>query len=152
MWDKSKGGGSKEASNVEIFLTSVGKFTEEFMEPVVPVELCLSIKERYVGDKEYTSHEERYVNHSLTYNIEYKSHVERFAYDVEYEYEQKTEESGVKFSWEETVAHLTIKKVESVDIKNVFLEVDESSLQEFSVQELVDEESTLGSVPPSLCT
>ena len=55
--------------------------------------------------------------------------MERCAYDVEYESERKTEESGVKFSWEKTVAHLAIEKVESVDIKNVFLEVDESSLQ-----------------------
>ena len=34
----------------------------------------------------------------------------------------------------------------------MFLEVDESSLQEFSVQELVGKESTLGSVPPHLCS
>ena len=101
---------------------------------------------------EYESHEERCANHSLPYSIEYESHEERCAYDVEYESEQKTEESSVKFSWEETVAHLAIEKVESVDIKNMFLEVDESSLQEFSIQELVDEESTLGSVPPSLCS
>ena len=117
----------------------------------MPVELCLANKERYVGDMTYESHGERCANHSLPCDIEYKSHVERCAYDVEYESERKAEEErGVKFSWEETITHLA-KKVESVDIKNVDLEVDESSLQEFSVQELVDEESMLGAVPLSLC-
>ena len=116
---------------MEIFLTSVDDFTEEFVEPIVPVELYLANEKRYVGDIEYESHKERYTNHSVLYNIEYKSHVERCAYDVEYESERKVEESGVKFSWEETVAHLAsaIEKVESIDIKNVYLEVDELSLQ-----------------------
>ena len=71
---------------------------------------------------EYESQKERCANHDLPYNIEYESHVERCAYDVEYESERKTEENWVKFSWEETVAHLAIKKVESVEIKNVSLE------------------------------
>ena len=45
---KPKGVGNKEASNVEIFLTSVEDFIEVFVEPFEPVELCLVNNERYV--------------------------------------------------------------------------------------------------------
>ena len=43
----------KKASNVENFLTSVGSVTEEFIEPVEPIKLCLSNTERYASDLEY---------------------------------------------------------------------------------------------------
>ena len=62
---KPKGGRNKEASNVEIFLTSVENITEEFVKPVEPVKLCLANEERYVGDMEYESHKERCANHDL---------------------------------------------------------------------------------------
>ena len=63
---------------------------------------------------EYKSHEERCANYDLSYNIEYESHKERCADDVEYEAERKAdEESGVKLSLKEIIAHLvsTIGKV-----------------------------------------
>ena len=114
-----KGGGNKEANNVEIFLTNVGSVTEEFIEPVEPVKLCLANKERYAKDMEYESHKERCAKHDLSYNLEYECHEERCANNGEYESKRKADkESGVKFSLEETIAHLvsTIGKVESVDI------------------------------------
>ena len=90
------------------FLTSVEDFTEELVEPVEPVKHYLANKERYVGDMEYKSHEERCANYDLPYDNEYESHVERCAYDVEYKSERKAEEeSGVMFSLEETIAYLT---------------------------------------------
>ena len=110
---------------MEIFLTSVDDYvTEDFVEPSVSVELCLATEERYVGDMEYESHEERCANHGLPYNIEYESHEERCANDVEYESKQKAEkESGVKLSLEETISHLAsiIEKGESVDIASMYV-------------------------------
>jgi hypothetical protein len=51
---------------VEIFLTSVDDYcAEEFIEPSVSVELCLTNEESYVGDMQHESHEERSVNHGL---------------------------------------------------------------------------------------
>ena len=94
---------------MEIFLTSVDDYyAEEFVEPSVSVDLCLATEERYVGDMEHESHEERCANHSLPYSIEYESHEERCAKQIEYESKQKPEqEGGVKLSYLQKLAHIS---------------------------------------------
>ena len=140
---------------LRFFLTSVERFTEECIEPVEPIELYLTNMERYADNMEYKSHQERCTNHDVAYNTEYDSHKEMCTNDVEYKSKQKADQEGrVKLSYLEALAHLsTIGKKKSVDVTNIYIGVDEliadlhlGKIQELSVQELGDQESTIGSV------
>ena len=151
----------KEASNVEIFLTNVESVTKEFIEPVQPIEVCLANMDRYADNTEYTPHEERCAHHDVSYDTGYKSHEERCANDVGYKSKRKADqEGGVNLSYVEVITHVsTTVHVEPVAVASMYDGVDKlianpylGKIQELSVQELGDEEFTLGSVPPSLCS
>ena len=113
------------------------------MEPSEPIKLCLAEMERYAD------------------NIEYESHAEICTNDVKYKSERKADqEGGIKLSYVEALAHLsTLEKVEAIDVTSMYIGVDAliadldlGQIQELSVQQLVNEESILGSVPPRLCS